>query len=227
MRSKASLLSKWLLVNRQIIRLLLMPARVPSRRSSVSSILPPRLPAPNVVQLCSKDDHSACNAPVHQTCRCCRHTACRRSSCQASNHRVQCCTWSSTKQRDGPTTHSRDVSAEGDSRFPPPEPTCLPQRFHDKLECTLRLVPGSDDCRADRALVESDALGRSQSPSPVISSQVHQQRVTQHQCDPTFPTSAPQPQLSQQTNPSLTALPQWKDREQPAQLVEHPVLDHT
>ena len=131
------------------------------------------------------------------------------------NHRVQCCTRSSAKQRDGPPTQSRDVSAESDSRVPPPEPTGLPQRVHDKRECTLRLVPGSDDCREDRALAESDALGRSQSPSPVISSQVH------HQV---------QPQLSQQTNPALTTLPsphQWKEYKQPTQAIDHPVLDHS
>ena len=83
---------------------------------------------------------------------------------------------------------------------------------------------------SDRALAESDALGRSQSPSPVISSQVHHLRVTQRQCVSTFPTSAPQPQLSQQTNPSLTALPsphQWKDHKQPTQAIEHPVLDRS
>ena len=143
----------------------------------------PRLLAPNVVQPCSKDDHSACNAPVHQTCRCCHHMA----------------SWSSAKQR---------------GRFPPPEPTCLPQRFHGKLECTLRLVLGSDDCRADRALAESCALGRSQSPSPVTLSQVHL-RVTQRQCVSTFPTTV-------STDPH-----QWKDHKQPTQAIEHPVLDHS
>ena len=130
----------------------LMPASVPSKCSNVSSILPTQAPS-------SQLGSTLLDALVHQTCRCCHHLACRRS---ASNHRVQCFTWSA-KQRDGPTTQSRDVSAE-DSRFPPPEPTCVPQRFHGKLECTLRLVPGSGGRRADRALAESGALARSQSP---------------------------------------------------------------
>ena len=91
---------------------------------------------------------------------------------------------SSAKQRYGSTTQSQDVSAEDDSRFPPPEPTCLPQRSHGKPECTLRLVPDFDDCRVDHASAESDAFGRSQSPSPAILSPAHHQHAAQHQCVP-------------------------------------------
>ena len=85
---------------------------------------------------------------------------------------------------------------------------------HGKPECTLRLVPGIDDCRADHAAAESDVLGRWQSPSPTISSQAHHLHAAQH-CVSTFPMSAPQQQLFPQKTPSLTALPslhQWKDR---------------
>ena len=96
-----------------------MPAIVPSRCSSVSSILPTQASSSQRGSTLLEGRPLASSvAPGHQP----------------------------SNVTDQPHTR-RDVSAEGDRRFPPPEPTCLPQRFHDKLGCTRRLVPGSDDCR--------------------------------------------------------------------------------
>ena len=51
----------------------LIPERVPSRCSSVNSVLPTQAPSfPSCFQHDSRDVHSTCSVPARQTCRCCR-----------------------------------------------------------------------------------------------------------------------------------------------------------
>ena len=99
-------------------------------RANAHPSFQPKLQTPNAVR---HDSKTTTQLAMHLFIKL-TDAAVAKDLLKKSIHRVQCCSLSSTKQRDESKTRSLDDSTGNESRFRLPEPTCLPKDPAEK--CT-------------------------------------------------------------------------------------------